>query len=287
MTDLDRLPAPRQRRRDDVAAAVTAGLVLVIAVAYFVARGGSEPGRPAATQASAGVHPCAAGDLVAGGASRQVTAGTTYLTATLELAPGVEPCTVDGFPFVVVLADWRPAGVATVTDGSLGDARQLTVLPDRSVKVTFGWAASHACGPVDDDAVRLRVAPGLAVEVPGFGRSACSAGETPPAVRVGPFTYVDPNTERGSVTGVVTLNGGPALGTGQFVTSGEVEFAGEPDGHRAAIGADGSYRITLPTGRYQVTVSTHQWNGGVPYAAGTFDVVGGELNDLNLTLPVR
>jgi len=286
--DLDQVPAPRERRRDDLAAAATATLVLVVVVAYLVARGGSEPGRPAATPTSPGLPACAAGDLVVGrSSSRQLAGGTTYVTASLELASHVEPCTVDGFPFVLVLADWRPAGVATVTDDSLGDAQQLTVLPDRSVKVTLGWAASHACGPVDDDGVRLQVAPGLSVEVPGFGRSACSPEETPPAVRVGPFTYVDPNVERGTVTGVVTLNGGPALGTGQYVTVGELELIGAPDGYRAAIGTDGDYRLTVPAGRYEVRVSTRQWRGGTSFQAGTFDVVGGELNELNLTLPVR
>lgn len=289
MSDLDQPLVTRQRRRDGIFAATTVVIVLVIGVTYFLTRAETERGRSGGPTSSArtGLRACAAGDLLAGQNNTQAAAGTTYLTATLELAPGVEPCTVEGYPLAILLSDGRVAGVETVSDDSLGDARQLTVLPDRSAKVTLGWAISRYCGPVVNDAIRLWVAPDLPVEVPGFGASACNAGEGRPPVRFGPFTYVDPTVDRGTVAGVVTLNGGPGPGTGQFVTAGEVEFVGDPDDYRAPIGRDGSYEIELPAGRYQVTVSTRQWIGNAPFPAGSFDVTGGELNELNITLPVR
>lgn len=217
----------------------------------------------------------------------ELAAGTVHLTATLELDRGVEPCKVGGYPTVIVLSDGRPAGVGTVTDTGLGEARELTVLPDRPARVTLGWAVLHYCGPIVNDTIRIWVASDLPVEVGGFGPTSCSPGEGRPPVRVGPFTYVDPTAEQGTITGVVTLNSGPGLGTGEFVTSGVVELDGEPDGFQAPIGADGSYELEVPAGRYRITVSTHQFFGGREFDAGPYDVVGGELNQLNITLPLR
>ena len=290
MADLDQPVAPRQRR-DVIAAAATVAVLLVIGLAFVVSRSDDRgPDRSATGSASSertGPHPCAGGDLVAGGSRLETAAGTTYLTATLELAKGVEPCSVEGFPVVVLLSDDRPAGVATVPDDGLGPARRLVVLPDRSVRVTLAWAVSHYCGPVDNDAIRFWIASDLPLEVPGFGPTSCNPGEDRPPARVGPFTYVDPTAELGTVHGVVTLNGGPALGTGQYVTAGLVEFDGRPDDYDAPIGPDGSYELELPAGRYQVTVVTRQWYGGTPYPAGPFEVTGNDLSELNLTLPVR
>ena len=130
----------------------------------------------------------------------EAAAGTTYLTATLELAPGAEPCSVDGYPGVIVLTNGVPAGVATTPDDNLGSPQELTVLPDRTVRVTLSWAVSHYCGPTVNDAIRLLVGPGLDVEIRGFGATSCSPGEGRPAVRFGPFTYVDPRAELGTVT---------------------------------------------------------------------------------------
>lgn len=262
--------------------------MLAVGVVFVLTRGGPQPDHPAAAPSvRRGLASCAAGDLVAGPHAVRAAAGTTYLTATLVLAPGVEPCTVEGRPRVIVLSGGRPAGVPTVADEGLGEARPVTVLPDRSAKVTLGWAVSHYCGPVDNDAIRLLVAPGLSLDVPGFGATSCNPGEGRPPLRVGPYSYVDPTADRATVTGVVTLNGGPALGTGEFATAGEVVFVGAPDSYRASIGTSGGYRVELPAGRYRVTVSTHQWNGGAPYSAGVVDVVSGQLNELNFTLPVR
>lgn len=270
---------------------MTVAVLLVIGLAFVVTRGDDRgPDRSAAGAASSqrtGPRPCAGGDLVAGRNRMETAAGTTYLTATLELAQGVEPCSVEGFPVVVLLSDGRPAGVATVPDDSLGPAERLVVLPDRTVKVTLSWAVFHYCGPVVNDAIRFWIASDLAVEVPGFGPASCTDGEDRPAARVGPFTYVDPTADRGTVSGVVTLNGGPALGTGQYVTAGVVEFDGRPDDFDAPIGTDGSYELELPAGRYEVTVVTRQWFGGTPYPAGRFEVTGSGLSELNLTLPVR
>ncbi len=298
MLDLDQpppTPSPgppaRQRRRDRVAAAATTVVVLVVGAGYFGSQSvGSDSDDESGWLSSAvslAPNLCGRGDLVAGGQETAVAAGTTYLTATLELAPGAEPCSVEGYPGVIVLTDGRPAGVATAPDDGLGNPQELTVLPDRTVRVTLGWAVSHYCGPTDNDALRLLVGPGLTIEIDGFGVTSCSPGDDRPAVRFGPFTYVDPRAELGTVSGIVTLNDGPDLGTGQFVTSGEIEFVGEPDDYRAPIGEDGSYEIELPAGRYEVVVSTHQWHGGEPYSAGSFDVVDSELTPRNITLPLR
>ena len=281
---------PARNRRDRVAAGATAVVVLALGVTFAVVRGDreSESSGPGSTSSTrTGVQACGSGDLVAGRNRLEAAAGTTYLVATLELAQGVEPCSVEGYPSVIVLSGGRPAGVGTETDPGLGQPRRLVLLPDRSAKVTLGWPVFHYCGATVNDAIRLWVAPDLAVEVPGFGPTSCSPGEGRPAVRVGPFTYVDPRAEQGTVTGVVTLNSGPSLGTGEFVTSGVVEFDGEPDDYTASIGPAGSYDLELPAGRYRVSVSTHQWKGGTAYPAGSFDVVGGELHDLNITLPLR
>lgn len=276
-------------RRDRVAAAATAVVVLALVLAFMIARGDNEAARSSGSPSTArtGVADCGHGDLVAGRNRLETVAGTAYRTTTLELAPGVEPCSVDGYPSVIVLSDGRPAGVGTESDPGLGRARRLTVLPDRSAKVTLGWAVFGYCGPTVNDTIRLLIAPDLSLEIAGFGPTSCRPGDGRPPVRVGSFTYVDPTVEQGTVTGLVALNSGPALGTGEFATSGVVEFDGDPDSFVAPIGPAGGYEIELPAGRYRVTVSTRQWNAGAPYPAGVFEVVGGELNERNITLPVR
>lgn len=266
----------------------TAAAALALLAVFVVSRGGDEvPTGTAEPGVGRGVEPCGAGDLVPGRNRIVSSAGTVYLTATLALAPGVEPCSVDGHPAVILLSGGRPAGVGTEPDPGLGRDRRLTVLPDRTAKVTLSWAVFGYCGPTTNDTVRLLITPDLGVEIPGFGPTSCSPGDGRPPVRVGSYSYVDPLAETGTATGVVTLNSGPALGTGEYVTAGVVEFDGEPDGYAAPIGPDGDYRIELPAGRYRVTVSTRQWNADTPYPAGSFEVVGGELNELNITLPVR
>jgi hypothetical protein len=289
VTDTERPPVTRSRRpRDKAAAAITAAVALALGVAYVVAQRDPSTGDTEASSSTrSALAPCAAGDLVAGDDSKRLGTGTVYLTATLELVRGAEPCTVSGYPSVIVLSEGRPAGVETVTDPDLGEPEQLTVLPDRPVRVTLGWALFHYCGPVVSDAVRIWVGPDLPVEIPGFNPTSCSSGEGRQPVRVGPYTYVDPSSEQGTVRGLVTLNSGPGLGTGEFVTTGVVELAGDPDGFRAPIGPDGSYEVEVPAGRYLVTVTTHQYFGGRPYDEGPFEVVGGELNELNITLPLR
>ena len=289
MTDPDQPPAPRRRPRDQAAAAVTAAVALALGVAYVVTQleptsGGSDGAAPTSRT---GLAPCAAGDLVADDGSARSDAGTVYLTATLVLAPGAEPCSVSGYPSVIVLSDGRPAGVETVDDHRLGQAEELTVLPDRPARVTLAWPPRHYCGPVVDDAVRIWVGPDLSVEVPGLGPTSCYPGEDREPVRVGPYTYVDPTAENGTVSGVVTLNSGPGPGTGEFVTSGVVELEGDPEGYQAPIGPDGSFELEVAAGRYLVSVTTHQFDGGRAFDAGTFDARGSELNALNITLPLR
>ncbi|WP_183092820.1 DUF4232 domain-containing protein [Nocardioides stalactiti] len=273
--------------RDSIAAAATAVVVLALGAGYVVTQGGSDGDDsrlvPDARKVSG---PCGAGDLVAGAVDREGAAGTSYLTVSLELARGAEPCTVRGYPSVLVLSDGRPAGVPTVDDSGLGRPERLTVLPDRSAKVTLAWSVDHYCGPVDNDGIRLWVADGLPIDLPGFGPTSCSPGESRPAVRVGGYATVSQRAEGGTVAGVVALNGGPAPGTGEFVTSGEVLLVGA-DTFRAPVGEDGTFRLVVPAGTYAVAVSTRQWNAGDPYDAGELTVLPRELNDLNVILPIR
>ncbi|KAA1416336.1 DUF4232 domain-containing protein [Nocardioides humilatus] len=276
-------------RRDTIAAAVTAALVVLLGVAFVVVRNHDDASTTTPTPATTrtGPAPCGHGDLVVALVEPDEARGTAYRTVTLRLTRGTEPCTVRGYPETIVLAKGRPAGVATVPDQTLGRPEQLTVLPDRSAKVTLAWSGAHYCGPVDNDAVRLWVAPDLPLELPGFGRSRCGGSEGRPPVRVGAFTYVNPRDEHGTVTGLVTLNDGPEPGTGEYAHSGEVQLVGVTDTYRTAIGATGSYDVEVPAGHYEVRVSTHQWHAGATYEAGPFDVPGGELSVINIPMPAR
>lgn len=281
--------APDATRRDTIGAAVTAALVVALGVAFVVVRNLSEDGgtttSPVTTRT--GPAPCGAGDLFVAVVTPDRAAGTAYLTATLRLARGAEPCTVRGYPTAIVLSDGRPAGVATVADQTLGRPLPLTVLPDRSAKVTLAWAPRHYCGPVVNDAVRLWVADDLPLELTGFGPTTCTGDEGRPPVRVGAYTYVDPRDEEGSITGLVTLNDGPEPGTGEYAHSGEVQLVGPTDTYRAPISATGAYDLEVPTGTYEVRVTTHQWHAGETYLAGRFEVTAGELQVLNIPLPAR
>lgn len=272
--------------RDNIAAAATVAVVLALGIGFVVTHGDdSDPGQPPSTSAT-GVTSCGEGDLVLGPVKEELAAGTAYVTATLRLAPDVEPCTVEGYPQVIMLADGRPAGVETVADQTLGRPRQLTVLPDRSARITLAWAVLHYCAPVVNDTVRVWTGPDVPLDLPGFGPASCNGDEGRPPVRVGAFSYLDPRDERGTVTGVVTLNDGPGPGTGEYVTSGQVELVGA-DTYRAPIGQDGSYRLQVPTGRYTVRVTTHQWHAGETYLAGQLGVRGGDLGTYNVPMPAR
>ena len=272
--------------RDSIAAAATVAVVLALGVGFVLTQrdeGGGPPQRPTT---SSGVPRCGEGDLVLGPVDDELEAGTSYVTATLRLGEDVAPCTVQGYPDVIMLADGRPAGIASVPDQTLGRPRALTVLPDRSAKVTVAWAVLHYCAPVVNDGVRLLVAPGLPLDLPGFGPASCDGDEGTPPVRVGAYTYVDPRDEKGSVTGLVTLNDGPGPGTGEYVTSGQVELVGA-DTFRAPIRPGGSYRLRVPTGVYTVRVTTHQWHAGETYLAGQVGVHSGELGTYNIPMPAR
>ena len=285
------MPPPSGRER--IAAAATAAVVVLLVVIVVIQGrdSGGSSGDPASGEV--GSPDCGSGDLVAAGSTTEAAAGTTYLTATLQLAPDVEPCRVKNYPDVVVLDAGSPVDVVALNDpeGDLGDPQELVVLPNRPVLVTLGWAATHYCDEIDNDGILLEIAPGLELETAGFGPTSCGPGEDDrPPVRVGPYTYVDPRSTNGVVTGVVALNGGPGPGTGEFVTRGQIEFAGasnEAKEYRTTVDLNGKYEIDLPAGRYQVRVSTLQYRAGEPFSKGTFVVVRGELNELNVILPVR
>ncbi|GAB3860358.1 hypothetical protein GCM10028801_23070 [Nocardioides maradonensis] len=91
----------------------------------------------------------------------------------------------------------------------------------------------------------------------------------------------------GTLTGVVTMDGGPAPGTSTKVTSGTVTLVGD-DGTRrvASIAADGTYTAHVPAGAYTLVVRTPQWNGGALFKdrAG---VTGGAVTTADVSLPMK
>lgn len=271
-----------------MAAAATAVVVVLLVVVVVIRGSEDDPPSRAPSSAAPGAPECGSGDLVAAGHTTDVAAGTTYLTAVLELAPDAEPCTVQDYPTVVVLDAGEPVDVVARDDDELGEPVELVVLPDRPVLVTLGWAVDDYCGDIDNDANLLEIATGLEIAIAGFGPTSCGPGESDlPPLRVGPFTYVDPRSANGTVTGVVGLNGGPGPGTGEFVTRGRIEFDGPDDDYGTTVDLNGKFEIELPGGTYQVRVSTLQYRAGEPYSHGAFVVVRGELNELNVILPVR
>ncbi len=272
-------PVESQRRSRGATFAAVAVLVLVGGVLATTQLGDREP-RGATTDPTTTLLPqaCATGDLVKGGNLFSTTRGTVNLTAVLELAPGGEPCTVAGFPDVVIHAG--SIDVETVADPGLGQPGELLVLPDRPVQVTLTWTPAHYCPPyLVTTAIRIRVGDEVGVAFDGFGPTRCRPGDGRPPVHVGPYTHVEPADRFGTVTGVVTRE------SGEPVTTGTISFEDDSAGDGATIEPDGSYELGLPTGEYDVTVSTPRFNDG-RYAAGTFEVVGGETNEIHIVIPV-
>jgi hypothetical protein len=92
----------------------------------------------------------------------------------------------------------------------------------------------------------------------------------------------------GTVSGIVTMDGGPALGTSRKVTVGTVMFFDAADEeHDADIGPDGTYEIELPAGRYRVLVASDQWSASNAFDDGEYGVTGGTAQQLDISLPIR
>ncbi len=235
--------------------------------------------------------PCGANDLVSGGRTLETAAGTTYLTATLELAPGGSPCVVKGFPLVTLLDHGDVAPVETVDDTSNGHGKQhLMVDAAHPIQVTLAWALGHHCGDVDNDTILLKVSDHTEVEIEGFGQNSCSPGEGEQPVRVSPLTQPGPGEDAGTVTGTITLDGGPAPGTTVPLTTGEVTFIadagdGESAGAGVSIARDGTYEVDLAPGAYDIEVTSPELGGQV--CRDGAGVTGGTVNEINISCPIE
>lgn len=97
---------------------------------------------------------------------------------------------------------------------------------------------------------------------------------------------VGPPASPGTLTGHVTMDGGPAPGISVKVTSGTVTVVGAGVRRVASIRPDGTYRASVPAGAYTLVVSTRQWNGGAIFKdrAG---VTGGTTNTADISLPMK
>jgi len=94
--------------------------------------------------------------------------------------------------------------------------------------------------------------------------------------------------DTGTITGTVTMDGGPPPGQSVIVTSGTVTLTGAAGGtYTAQIGPGGAYDIAVPAGAYDLTVSTPQWNDGSPFRDGMIGVTGGAVVQGNVSLPMK
>ena len=286
-------PSGGARHRWLVPAAAAAAVAVVVGIAYGATRGDDDAGGPASGGPSPSVgtdDTCDPGDLVA--SDRQLTTAgpTRVLSARLTIVPGRSTCVVDDFPGIELLDHGVVIPVRTTHDG-LDPGGTTVFAPGEPVGVELTWSPSgRLCRSLDNDEVRITVGDGAAVTIDGFGGACVPSGEQPPPVRVLPFLQVDRGGDtkaRGTVTGTVTLEGGPAPGTSTPVTSGTVELIGRSSGGGVSIGPDGTFRVEVPPGRYQVTVSTPQWNDGAPYDDGKYGVTGGADNELDIHIPIR
>lgn len=175
---------------------VPAAAALVVAVAgggWAVARLGQGPassGGPAASTSSGptpthavsptplpgpsphGLRPCTADELHVT-PSVEGAMGTTYLTLTIS-GPD-DACRLQGFPEVTLLAGGQPLDVQV--EQQPGRTHAVKVTPSPSATLVLGWSPTHSCADVDNDTIRVTLADGSSLEVPGFGQTSCNPGE--------------------------------------------------------------------------------------------------------------
>ena len=280
----------RPPRRWLAPAAAAAAVVVLLGVTYAVTSSSKDSPGPASgpTPSVASDDTCRPGDLVVADRELGGALGTATLNVHLRLAAGADSCLSNDFPHVELL-DHGTVVPVRVTHRGL-DANGTTVFAaDTPVGVSLTWEPSHYCGgtPIDNDVVRISVGTAQ-VEVEGFGQTFCSPGEGTPPVRVLPFLQVrsTPGRADTAVTGTVTMDGGPS-GASTLVTSGTVELVGDASGDATTIGPDGRFRVDVPPGLYQVTVTTPQWNDGAPYDAAKLRVTRGGPMRLDIHIPIR
>lgn len=106
-------------------------------------------------------------------------------------------------------------------------------------------------------------------------------------VGIGGLLTVSGHLPLGTLTGLVTIDGGPPGAASTKVTSGTVTVIGDAGGRRVVgIGPDGTYTAQVPAGAYTLVVRTPQWSGGAAFKdrAG---VTGGTANTADISLPRR
>lgn len=191
---------PRRRWPVPVAAAAAVAVVVGLTFALTAEDRSADPGPaeeptsapPSDTAPPSDAAPCRRGDLVATDRRLEGAAGTTYLTMTIVLARGAEPCMVEGYPEVVLMEHGVLAPVEVVHDGP-DTAKTLVVASGRPVAVVIAWALSHHCRPIDNDTIVIRMGDDAEVRIDGFGQTSCNPGEGEQSVLVRPFMPVEPN----------------------------------------------------------------------------------------------
>ena len=139
-----------------------------------------------------------------------------------------------------------------------------------------------------------KVVPYLPADLPVTFAMEIEAGPASETIRWTLLTPFEPSTNgviswilpSGTVTGHVTLDGGPAPGTSIPVTSGEVKFTGgKGSGGGASISPDGSYELELPSGAYDIEVTSPDLGGQMCRdAAG---VTGGTVNEIDISCAIE
>ncbi|KAA1416335.1 carboxypeptidase regulatory-like domain-containing protein [Nocardioides humilatus] len=233
--------------------------------------------------------PCDRGSLEIVGSVVEERRNYRSTTGVIGLK-GDQPCTLSGYPKAI------PRG--TGLDNSLvqylaPDDPPATVLltpKSRAVVTARVQLSGLDCLTASIDAVEVTLPNGDAGELAGIG-GVCEPGRDailmievlPISAEGAPLLEAAPAT----VSGTITLDGGPAPGQSIPVTSGEITFDGESSGAGASIDPGGTYEVQLAPGEYDVTVSTPDWNGGQTYSDGKYGVTGGTTATLDIHIPIR
>lgn len=274
--------AGSSRRSWLVPAAAAAAVAAVVGVSFAVTAGDDRDDAPPSSRpTSERPPPCETGDLVLGAREVERAAGTTYLTATIQLATDGSTCIVSGaVPEVIVLEGGAVAPVEVAYERPTDPDRAFAVTETEAVQVTLSWAVGHFCGDVDNDKILLRVGGRADVEFDGFGPTSCSPGEGAPAVVVEPLRTFGAR-QPGVLTGVVTVARGPD-GARRPVKGGLLSASGDTGTFSAVIGDDGRYEIELPAGAYELSITTSRGRSSFD-CYDTASVTGDTVNEADVS----
>lgn len=195
-------------------------------------------------------------------------------------------------------------GAKALFEVTLTSPKDLVLVPCPDYTILTGtgeqrWALNCAAVPHKDAHARPYLPAGVpvrfAMQADTGGRStqkfvwSLDTPEPNGSTSVAGVLTVGSNRPSGTVTGTVTMTGGPAGTPDTKVTSGTVR-AIRDDGltRTAIISADSAYTLTLPPGDYRIQASTPQWNGGTGFGcnhAGTVQVRSGRGVAAAVTCP--